>query len=101
MWCAFVDLVAQVAAHHPASNTLCDRCLDSLIEAAGLYRADFLSGFTLSDALEFDEWQTYQTETLRLELAERPGEAGAWPGSSAGDSPMPSLMPDAGWHSIR
>ena len=44
--------------------------MDALIEAAALYRADFLAGFTLADALEFDEWQTYQTETLRLELAE-------------------------------
>ena len=65
----FRELAAQVAAHHPAANTLCDRCLDALIEAAALYRADFLAGFTLADALDFDEWQTYQTETLRLELA--------------------------------
>ena len=66
----FRELIAQVAAHHPAGAAFCDDCLNALSEAAGLYQADFLSGFTLSDALEFDEWQTYQTETLRLELAE-------------------------------
>ena len=34
-----------------------------------MYRADFLAGFTLADAVEFDAWQTFQTESLRLELA--------------------------------
>ena len=66
----FRELAAQVAAHHSTTNALCNQCLDALIQAAALYQADFLAGFTLPDALEFDEWQTYQTETLRLELAE-------------------------------
>ena len=37
--------------------------------SASLYTADFLAGFTLEDAAEFDDWQTFQTESLRLELA--------------------------------
>jgi DNA-binding SARP family transcriptional activator len=38
-------------------------------EAVGLYRDDFMAGFTLPDSLAFDEWQRYQTEGLRQELA--------------------------------
>ena len=48
---------------------LCDACLAHLAEAADLYTADFLAGFTLEDAAGFDDWQTFQSESLRLELA--------------------------------
>jgi DNA-binding SARP family transcriptional activator len=40
-----------------------------LEEAAELYRADFLEGFTLRDTADFDAWQTYHTERLRTALA--------------------------------
>ncbi|MDQ1300863.1 MAG: hypothetical protein QG637_783 [Chloroflexota bacterium] len=65
----FRELAAQVAAHHPAASPLCAACLAALGDAAARYRADFLAGFTLDDTVEFDTWQTIQTETLRLELA--------------------------------
>src|SRR5215207_934584 len=56
------------------------RCLDEraaspavgskhLEHAVSLYRGDFLTGFTLSDASAFDEWQLFQTETLRQACA--------------------------------
>jgi predicted ATPase len=38
-------------------------------EAVELYRADFLTGFTLADSPEFDEWQFFLAESLRRELA--------------------------------
>ncbi|MEM7344715.1 MAG: tetratricopeptide repeat protein [Chloroflexota bacterium] len=44
-------------------------CLDSLTEAATLYRDDFLTGFTLPDCPDYDEWQFFQTEGLRQQLA--------------------------------
>jgi len=66
----FRTCVAQVAAHHPARDPLCDACLAALAEAVDFYRGDFLSGFTLRDAPDFDTWQTYTGETLRLELGE-------------------------------
>lgn len=47
---------------------VCGDCLKSLTEAVGLYRGDFLSGFTLRDASGFDDWQLFQAETLRREL---------------------------------
>lgn len=44
-------------------------CLDSLTEAVSLYRDDFLTGFTLPDCPGYDEWQFFQTEGLRQQLA--------------------------------
>ncbi|MCG3209673.1 MAG: hypothetical protein FOGNACKC_03300 [Anaerolineae bacterium] len=42
---------------------------NQLAAAANLYRDDFLAGFTLPDCPEFDEWQFFQAESLRQELA--------------------------------
>ncbi|MFN2196052.1 MAG: BTAD domain-containing putative transcriptional regulator [Anaerolineales bacterium] len=39
--------------------------LSRLTFVADTYRGDFLEGFTLRDAPEFDQWQLYQMETLR------------------------------------
>ncbi len=64
----FRELLAKVAAHGHSAYRFCDDCLNALNEVVALYRADFLAGFSLKDAAEFDAWQTYQTETLRLEL---------------------------------
>jgi predicted ATPase/DNA-binding SARP family transcriptional activator len=65
----FHAALAQVASHSHPPYRLCDACLAHLTEAASLYTADFLAGFTLEDAAGFDDWQTFQTESLRLELA--------------------------------
>ncbi len=52
-----------------SSNNLSAESLPLLAEAVELYRGDFLAGFTLPDAPEFDEWQFFQTEELRQKLA--------------------------------
>jgi len=65
----FRAFVTQAAEHHPTSRSLCEACVAALNEAVVLYQANFLAGFTLADAVEFDAWQTIQTETLCLELA--------------------------------
>jgi DNA-binding SARP family transcriptional activator len=54
---------------HPKSET-CSACLISLAEAASLYRGDFLAGFSLRDAPDFDQWQLFQAETFQRELGE-------------------------------
>ncbi|HZQ07881.1 MAG TPA: AAA family ATPase [Anaerolineae bacterium] len=41
----------------------------SLTRAVQLYQGDFLSGFTLRDSPAFDEWQFFETESLRKQLA--------------------------------
>jgi len=44
-------------------------CRALLTQAVSLYRADFLTGFTLLDCPEFDEWQFFQSEGLRQQFA--------------------------------
>ena len=54
---------------HPAGE-VCPDCLAPQTQAVSLYQNDFLTGFTLPDCPEFDEWQLFQTESLRRELIE-------------------------------
>ncbi len=44
--------------------------VSALESAISLYRDDFLAGFTLPDSPAFDEWQFFETEHLRQELAQ-------------------------------
>jgi DNA-binding SARP family transcriptional activator len=53
---------------HPVGE-VCADCFHRLTEAVTLYRDDFMAGFTLPDSPAFDEWQFFQTESLRRELA--------------------------------
>jgi DNA-binding SARP family transcriptional activator/predicted Ser/Thr protein kinase len=55
--------------HDHSEADVCPQCLDGLAEAVELYRGDFLEGFTLRDSPTFDEFQFFQTEGLRQELA--------------------------------
>lgn len=66
----FRRLLADVRAHEgAASQAPCRACACKLEAAAALYRGDFLAGFGLRDSVNFDEWQFFQTESLRTELA--------------------------------
>jgi DNA-binding SARP family transcriptional activator len=65
----FHDRLAECRAHGHPEGEPCPACLPLLAEAAALYRDDFLAGFTLRDSPGFDEWQFFQTEGLRDELA--------------------------------
>lgn len=49
---------------HPPGHT-CPDCLVSLEKAVTLYKGDFLEGFNLKDCPGFDEWQSYQRESLQ------------------------------------
>jgi DNA-binding SARP family transcriptional activator/predicted ATPase len=65
----FRSHLTQCLTHgHPASE-VCPACLTSLTDAVELYRGDFLSGFTLKDSFNFDDWQFFQADGLRRELA--------------------------------
>jgi predicted ATPase/DNA-binding SARP family transcriptional activator len=57
-------------AVHGTGNTLCKECQEALEEAAQIYEADFLAGFSVADSLVFEEWQFFQAESLRKNLAE-------------------------------
>lgn len=65
----FHACLAACARHaHPADEA-CPDCLSLLSEAADLYQADFLAGFTLRDSAEFDDWQYFEAQSLRQEYA--------------------------------
>lgn len=53
----------------PSVKTLDDETLQRALEAAALYTADFMAGFTLPDCPEFDDWQFFQRDELRRAFA--------------------------------
>ena len=65
----FRACLAVCAGHDHSPEETCPDCLSLLTEAANLYQADFLAGFTLRDAPEFDDWQYFEAEGRRQELA--------------------------------
>jgi predicted ATPase/DNA-binding SARP family transcriptional activator len=65
----FRDLLAQCRTHgHPADEA-CPECRPLLEEVVELYESDFMAGFSLRDSPQFDEWQRFESEALRRELA--------------------------------
>jgi ABC-type oligopeptide transport system substrate-binding subunit/DNA-binding SARP family transcriptional activator len=66
----FQSRLADPHTHDHPPDQVCPACLPPLAEAAALYRDDFLAGFSLSGSPGFDEWQFFQTEGLRQDLAQ-------------------------------
>jgi LuxR family maltose regulon positive regulatory protein len=66
---AFHQYLSQLQQHDCVEKEICDNCLAILEKAAGLYRGEFLEGLNLDDAPDFDEWQFFQRDSLRQELA--------------------------------
>ncbi len=65
----FHELLAGCRTHGHAETEVCPDCLPPLSEAVALYRDDFMAGFGLRDSVAFDDWQFFQSESLRRELA--------------------------------
>jgi predicted ATPase/DNA-binding SARP family transcriptional activator len=68
LWVDVTHFEAKLAAckRHPhAEYEVCQDCISLLTEAVMLYQDDFMTGFTLEDSPDFDEWQFFQTESLR------------------------------------
>jgi predicted ATPase/DNA-binding SARP family transcriptional activator len=66
----FHDRLAACSTKGYAESVDCVECVAHLKAAVDLYRGDFLSGFTLRDSASFDDWQFFQSESLRRELAQ-------------------------------
>jgi DNA-binding SARP family transcriptional activator/predicted ATPase len=65
----FRQSLAESERHgHPQSD-VCADCVVPLTDAVSLVRGDFLSGFGLKDSAGFDDWQLFQAEEVRRELA--------------------------------
>ncbi|HEX7098724.1 MAG TPA: BTAD domain-containing putative transcriptional regulator [Acidimicrobiia bacterium] len=54
-----------VEAHHEQSSELCLECLRCLERAASLYRGEFMAGFYVRDAPEFESWQLHEADRVR------------------------------------
>lgn len=65
----FQRCLQECKVHGHAPEVVCGPCLDLLARAADLYRDDLLSGFNAGAGDEFEQWQLFQTETLRTQLA--------------------------------
>ena len=65
----FTRLMRTSRAHEHGASRPCPECIGRLRAAAELYRGDFLEGFSLRDSVNFDDWQFFQAEHLRQELA--------------------------------
>ena len=65
----FRELLRAWQEHGHPEFDVCPECLSALTEAVELYRDDFLAGFSLRDSVNFDDWQFFETEGLRRELA--------------------------------
>jgi predicted ATPase/DNA-binding SARP family transcriptional activator len=65
----FSKLSAGCNLHNGAPNKSCPACIQDLMRAVELYRGDFMEGFTLRDSAQFDDWQFFQSDSLRRELA--------------------------------
>jgi len=64
----FHALLSACRQHGHAASEVCPSCIPLLTDAIALYRADFMSGFTLRDSVNFDDWQFFQTDELQHEL---------------------------------
>lgn len=67
---AFRNLLGRVKAHCGPDGETCEPCRAALVEARELYHGDFLEGLILGTVPEFDNWQSFERDALRRELAE-------------------------------
>jgi predicted ATPase/DNA-binding SARP family transcriptional activator len=65
----FQKQLVECQTHGHPPDEVCPGCIPLLAGAAELYRGDFMAGFTLPDSPAFDEWQYFQSESLRDDLA--------------------------------
>jgi len=65
----FHDLVAGCLEHGHGAAEVCAACVAPLAAAVALHRGEFLAGFSLRDSPSFDDWQSFQADSLRRELA--------------------------------
>lgn len=64
----FEALLEAYKSHGHSPDDTCAHCRAPLEEAAALPRGEFLEGFSLPDAVEFDDWQTLHAARQREQL---------------------------------
>lgn len=66
----FTRLLSETEAHNHPPDVVCEQCAELLKQAVALYAGDFMSGFSLKDSIDYDDWQMEQREWLRREFAD-------------------------------
>ncbi len=66
----FAELLQTTRSHNHPADEVCPTCLELLTQAQILYQADFLAGFNLPDSPTFEEWQFFQSESLRQQITD-------------------------------
>ncbi len=64
------ELIDTIRTHHHRRIEACPACTDRLLEAAGLYRGEFMQGFSLPENDFFEDWLRLQRDTLRQQELE-------------------------------
>ena len=65
---AFTALLETSKTHTHRRLEVCQPCIERLEQAAGLYRGDFLAGFTTVDSPSFEAWVLAQQEWLHRQM---------------------------------
>ena len=60
----FKSLLDKCSTHGHPPGQICLYCTPALTEAVGLYHGEFMAGFNISKAPNFDDWRMQQSETL-------------------------------------
>ena len=64
----FHNLLAGCRTHGHPAREICPECLGPLTDAVKIYGGDFLTGFSLKDSVNFDDWQVSQAQNLHSEM---------------------------------
>ncbi|MFN8440640.1 MAG: BTAD domain-containing putative transcriptional regulator [Caldilineaceae bacterium] len=64
----FTRLFSTCATHAHSHIERCQPCLACLRQAVDLYQGDFLSGFTVADSNDFEEWRRIIQEQVHLQI---------------------------------
>jgi len=70
----------QCKKHGHESGEACPDCVKTLTEAVGLYRDDFLKGFSIRGSFNFDDWQFSEAQSLHSEMVDALGRLVKWHG---------------------
>ena len=66
----FQELSSVAEEHNHLPGSICQECIERLEGAVALYHGDFLAGFSLRDSVNFDDWQFFQSDSLRRQLGD-------------------------------
>jgi len=64
---AFASELEATGHHDHESGDVCAACIPHLERATDLYRGDFLEGFSMRDAADFEDWARTVTESFRIQ----------------------------------